>query len=438
MAGEIVKRRRLLAPAGEEQASPVTFSVPGLREGRYQGMLRMDYDDPLPLDNRRYFTFTVAPPNSVLLLVEAPNDAYYLREALCPQFLPEGVEARFECSIVRYAELPRVAADDYDAVIAVDPGGLSADAYEALANYATRGGGLAIVLGRRSQRMHWSQSAAVGLLPGPLARQSRDESQLEIPSVDHPLLTGFRDVLDLASWSSFPVYRYWQFADLDSSAHAVVRLANGDPLIVEHRMGQGHVITITTPLAGPGSDNVNANWNLLPVALDEQPWPFFVLANGLASYLASTREGRLNYLSGEAAVLPLAPAEHVANFALALPDGVIEKRSLAPTLDDIVITDTSAIGHYRVLAGGQQSTLNRGFSVNASSRFSQLARIDRDQLLETLGKDRVKLAETRQEIDVRVGQARFGSELFGWLVALLVMVLIAEHLLSNRFYRQTS
>ena len=46
--------------------------------------------------------------------------------------------------------------------------------------------------------------------------------------------------------------------------------------------------------------------------------------------------------------------------------------------------------------------------------------------------------QTRHEIDISVGQARFGSELFGWLVALLVVVLVAEHLLSNRFYRQTS
>ena len=82
-------------------------------------------------------------------------------------------------------------------------------------------------------------------------------------------------------------------------------------------------------------------------------------------------------------------------------------------------------------------TLNRGFSVNYSAQFSQLARADWERIVDTLGKERVRLAETRQEIDVSVGKARFGSELFGWILMLLITVMIAEYVLSNRFYRQT-
>jgi hypothetical protein len=51
-----------------------------------------------------------------------------------------------------------------------------------------------------------------------------------------------------------------------------------------------------------------------------------------------------------------------------------------------------------------------------------------------LGKDRVRLARTQEEIEVRIGQGRVGQELFPALILILAMVLGAEQLLSNRFY----
>jgi hypothetical protein len=47
----------------------------------------------------------------------------------------------------------------------------------------------------------------------------------------------------------------------------------------------------------------------------------------------------------------------------------------------------------------------------------------------------VRTARTRQEIEVRVGLGRVGRELFPALILAVVVVLGAEHLLSNRFYQ---
>ena len=438
LGDQIVKRRQVLAAETTGEITPIHFAIPGIVEGIYQGVMSIDVDDPLAFDNQRYFTFEVQPPRRILLLADRHEDALYLSEALSPTFLPAGIESRFECHVAPFATIAETALSDYDAVVALNPGLLPNEAYRSLVDYTAVGGGLAIVLGERTKRAHWQMGAAAELLPAPLQRRSRDASHIVMRTADHPLLLGFRDVLQLAAWQRFPVYQYWQFEPLPDNAYGIVRLANGDPLIVEHQLGQGHVVTWATPVGGPGESTSADRWNLLAVSLDAEPWPFFVLATGLADYLASVRGGRLNFTAGEPAVLPLSPTERVANYVIQLPDGSSERRPLAPTQDDVIVSDTTALGNYRVLAGGERATLRRGFSVNSLSRFSELERVHPDDVTKLLGEERVRFAGSQREIDLRVGQARFGSELFGWILGLLVVVVLAEHVLANRFYRRAT
>ena len=86
-------------------------------------------------------------------------------------------------------------------------------------------------------------------------------------------------------------------------------------------------------------------------------------------------------------------------------------------------------------AGGRQAVLDRGFSVNAASEISEVHRISFAEIEQALGKDRVQLARTTDEIEIRVGLGRLGRELFPWLIGAVILVLAAEHLLANRFYR---
>jgi hypothetical protein len=51
-----------------------------------------------------------------------------------------------------------------------------------------------------------------------------------------------------------------------------------------------------------------------------------------------------------------------------------------------------------------------------------------------LGEDRTRVARTRDEIEVRVGLARTGRELFPALILAMALILAAEGLLANKFY----
>ena len=69
---------------------------------------------------------------------------------------------------------------------------------------------------------------------------------------------------------------------------------------------------------------------------------------------------------------------------------------------------------------------------------SPTARVENATIIAALGKDRVQIARSQEEIEVRVGQGRVGRELFPMLILLLAIALGVETLLANRFYRNTA
>jgi hypothetical protein len=156
--------------------------------------------------------------------------------------------------------------------------------------------------------------------------------------------------------------------------------------------------------------------------------------NGIVDYLAGVGETQLNYAAGQPVVVPLSAEEQVTSYALQMPDGSAVRQPLTPGQRDLSIAATETLGNYRVRAGGQTEKLDRGFSVNLPAELSQLERTDSSKLIDALGKDRTKVARTPEEIEVRVGLARSGRELFPALILAVALVLAAESLLANRFY----
>jgi hypothetical protein len=414
-------------------AASVEFSLSGLQLGTHQGFMRIVGDDPLHCDDVRYFTVEVREPRKILLLGEQPADTLFLREALAPAS-PAGVlRSHFVCETRSFAELDETPLADFDAVCLVDPTPLTPTAWQTLTDYVHSGGGLGIFLGRNARRDPLNEPAPQQLLPAKLRWQSRDATYLRPSATDHPALHELAELGDAVPWSEFPVFKYWELESPADDVYVLAPFANGQPALVERRVGTGRVIAMTTPVSDPAHDDP---WNVLPTGPD--PWPFLALANGIAEYLVGAGDAQLNYLAGQTAILQLAPSEQVASYVLEMPGATPVRQSLTPGQQDLSITSTEALGNYRVRAGGQGGQLDRGFSVNGSPAISDLARADFATIVDALGKDRVQLARSRQEIEVRVGQGRVGRELFPALMIALVIVLGAEQFLANRFYRYTA
>jgi hypothetical protein len=365
----------------------------------------------------------------LLLLGERPSDTLFLREALAPTTAAGLVRSNFACQVARFDQLATLPLSDVEAIMLVDPTPLPDEAWQALADYVYAGGGLGIFLGRHAKLDRFNEGAAQQLLPAKLRWQSRDETYLRPTSFSHPALAEMEEFADLIPWPEYTVFKYWELEPAAADVHVVAWYANGKPALLDRQLGAGRILTMTTPVSDPAHTDP---WNVLPTAPD--PWPFLVLAGGVADYLAGVNQTQLNYQAGQTAVIPLAPEERVASFVLQMPGGNAVRQSLAPGRSELVIAATDTLGNYRVQAGGQQGQLDRGFSINAPADVSWLLRTDFDHIAAALGENRVRIARTQEEIEVRVGLGRVGRELFPGLILAMAMVLGAESLLANRFY----
>lgn len=418
---------------GEEQTA--RFTIASLEEDVYQGYVRLADGDALEADNTRYFTIEIEPPRPVLLVGIDAAATLFVDQALAPLDPTGAVPSEYETRRIEYSELASAELGDYRTVWLLDPPPLEDRILRRLDDYARGGGSVAIALGRRAASSSFNRPGPQALLAGRLKWKSRDATYLRPASYEHPALVGLADFAAAIPWGEFPVFAYWAFDTLSEESAVIAPFANRDPAIIERKVGAGRVVTIATSFSDSLS---NDPWNTLPTGQD--PWPFLALTKNLADYLSGVTNRRYNYAAGEAAILPTPPGAALGGYVLQLPSGESIRNS-QPALGEIVVGTTDLPGNYRLRAGGQgegnnAGRLDTGFSANAGDDIGKLARIDFAQIAESLGEDRVALARGQSQLERKVDVGRVGREMYPWLMALVAIALGAEHLVSNRFYKE--
>jgi hypothetical protein len=430
------KGRQQIVELGGDGSQPVEFTIDLPEQGTHQGYVEISGADALACDNRRYFTVEVKDAWRVLVAAPTSDHGQFLVNALAPlRFRQEG-RARFDCQVIEYSRLVQTELDDFTAVWLLDPPGLESATWTKLEDYARSGHGLAVCLGGAASSPGpleaFRTSAALAVLPGKMVRQAKAPGDVYLkPGLSsHPMLDAFRAIDQTVPWELAPVLRYWQLKEPADDASVIVRFSDGSPAILERPLGAGRVVAMTTPISDlPG----NEAWNDLPRGA---VWPFVMLVNGMASYLAGSLDQALNYSAGETVVLRLGPKRAHRSYAMSAP-GDFEVR-LTPDLaqNTLIVTSTDAVGNYRVAAGGAEDAYRGGFSVNLASEQTDLARTDENHLEDVFGKTPFRIASQRSELEGNVNRGRVGRELFPALMILLAFVLAAEHVLANRFYRE--
>lgn len=447
-AGERRVELLLLDPEGNEQprdqeavrveadgSQSVEFRLGGLEEGTHQGVVRLARGDALAADDVRYFTVDVQRPWPILVAAPDPPERYalYLAEALAPTIYRKRGQARFDPRVVALDRLAEQSLDRYAAVLLLDPTPLGPATWKRLADYTAEGHGLGVFLGRNATDIEsFNAEQPQSLLPAPLLRQARrpdGDTHLAPGSYQHPLLAPMRSMAGDIPWEAFPVFRYWQLGGVNPGGSVVIPLSDGAPFLLERAVGEGRVLAATSPVSDRPD---NRAWNLLPVG---DAWPFVILANQAASYLAGATEQQLNYTAGQTVTLRLDRADARARYLVRSPDDLTFPVAADLKRGVLTVTATDQAGNYTVEAGGRTG-VRRGFSVNLAARQTVLRRVDEDALKQVFGPLEFRLARDRKQLEGKQRQARVGRELFAPLVILLVIVLAGEHLLANRFYRE--
>lgn len=422
-------RQQIRLPKNDLAAA--TFQLPSLPYGTQHGYIQLQGTDALTLDDRRYFTVHVRAPWQVLIVAGEGTEPFYVSGPLAPLPFQESGRAKFQCKVISVDRLADQKLNDYAAVGLLDPPPLDDAAWNALAKFVRRGGGLAMALGRNvgSARAFNSQ-AAQELLPAPVVRQWRDPDGLVFAprEFDHPMLAAFADIRTTIPWDAMPIDRHWVMDAWHENTREILPLSNNKPAALERFVGQGRVVLFTTPISDPDLPD-RPPWNAV-VPTGEQSWPFLVMVDRLFLYLVQSRDASLNYVVGQPAALPLAGTT-VERVDLFTPRGSWQEFTAQQGQIDVPFTDIP--GSYRMRSDAS-ATLPRGFSVNLDRDATQLDRLSREQLAELLGRPDVPIAATEQEIVREIDQARIGKEFYPFLLPLLVIVLAAEYVIANRFY----
>lgn len=355
-------------------------------------------EDSLAVDDARYLVVTNEPPAPIPLITlnRGGLPLTYLSAALHAE---PGGAYRVEPAVV--GEFDTRTLSRHRWAIVDDIGIVDADLEAALMEFVTAGGGLLAFAGERS-----ATATRVPLLGNSISGASigaAGDRFLSIGQVDtgHPLLAQTQGWYAVNLTQTTPV----QSIPADQ---VLIRLENGEPFLIERRIGQGRVL-----LVAGGLEN---RWNDLPIR------PVFVsFVIEAAQYLSGADRLERYFTAGE--TLPLSQAGTTSGQVID-PDGR-SVLSLADTTraQRIALRKT---GFYEVYTRDGEYLV----AVNTDPRESQLAPV---------------AAETRQRWAAAMsGNAATGGtvivdnqaqpyELWHILLLLLALVLVAESVLANGY-----
>jgi|GEM_PF-1082316 len=456
-----LKVRTTLAGPGEDGSiATVKFRHRFADPGPVAGEVYIEQSDDLPLDNVRRFCLVIGGRVSAVVVrgpsggADAPSldPAMMLRVALDPfggaqspwsitpktveaeQFSPadlEGVDSAFFCEVPSFNE-PQA---------------------QAVEQFARGGGTVVFFLGPDVQVQNYndrfleSVKAEGGLLPARLAdavgEVGTTAEAVPIDWVDtrHPYFEGL--FADQADYLVGQVQRYYRVAPSANPGRTLVRLKNGDPLLMLKAFGKGKVILCTT--------TASPRWASLLSSAGRVFVPMVIRA----SLLAGQELGHDNtVLAGSQVPIRLGPLAAKGNGAESL-DKLLLSVSLpgdeSGKAQTVTVTagkteegyaatfdDTSRLGVYKwrlAQATADQPEAGGEFAVNPNGVECQLQSMTAQTLLDRLhdrGIKRAYIAPSLDEVNKAAQADAQGRNWWDVLLAIVIVLLVVEAVVSNR------
>jgi hypothetical protein len=208
------------------------------------------------------------------------SESFFLTRALNPD--GESDSSQYLPTVIIPEALSGAALDSYQVIVLCNVATLPDAFVSKLHNYLRGGGGLLIFGGHRLQADHYNAKLAQ-ILQTPIRdkKQGLEATGEKIGKLEltHPALQSLSDNLLQESIKSA---RVWGYSRISASGKSVLMsLENGDPLLIEQKVGSGRVIFITT--------TADRDWSDLPVKTAYLP-----IIQSLTNYLAGGKRGLLD------------------------------------------------------------------------------------------------------------------------------------------------
>ncbi len=407
--------------------------------------------DPLRADNRRWTVVDLPAAVPVLIVDGDPegNHAAYLQSVFQPgERVRTGIRPVVQSEAYLRDVQPEVL-HDYRAIYLLDVPQLGQLARQNVEDYVESGGGLAVFLGPASNLefyRDWATSSGTKLpfFPVPPERatvlSATTEDTPDVVPTDHPI---FKVLLGEGKMfaSAIRIRGYASVADTweppaESSVRVLASLRNGQPLVVEQRVGAGRVIAFLTTLS--------PLWNTWA----RQPtFPVMVLET--QAYLDSRGWSNRSQLTGTPLVTQFETARFLPTVEIALPAtsgaegrlvtvpvaraadpaSPLMKVRFPDTSSGATATDTDQSGTYTIWARTFDGELQpQRYALNVDAREGDLVLAPNVELAESLAGTNVQLlaaADLELAADSLAG--------FGWsqfFMCALVVLLLGEQCLA--------
>ncbi len=411
-----------LSPKGE---ATVSFQTRVNQAGAHTGQVSLKKDG---LAGNAVANFTLDAQDKLRVLVVdgdpqtslVQSESFFLSRALNPA--GERDSSLFLPSVIVPDALNTATLDSYQVVVLCNVAALPDSFVANLQNFVRQGGGLLIFGGDKIHTDSYNQKLAQ-VAPAELREKKTgpEASGEKIDKLDaaHPALQIFADPILLESLKSS---RVWGYTRASARGRPLISLANGDPLLLEQKVGAGKAILITT--------TADRDWTDLPLKTAYLP-----LVQSLTQYLAGGKRGQLD------AGIAVDSAKEIA-----LPPGLVGKslRVAKPNKQDVevpiagekdralaTITDNDRAGIYRLslpAGAAKESGAPQMYAVNRPFLESRLEEISEREL-------QAKLAPVRAEVipieALKEGGKR--TDLAFPLLAMLIVTLLLEGWLGQRF-----
>lgn len=336
-----------------ESTVQVTFEVPERPTCEVEARLALE--DELAVDNRRFLSVPVRGALRTLLVEGRPalrpmaGGSDFLRAALSPLLTADAAVPRrliITPLVCLESDLPQTNLQDVDCVWLCDVPQLEGNQRHRLVEYVERGGGLIVSMGDQvdpAAYNAWTTSTGERFWPGEL-EGVQDLADGEPPYVTfdvtepvHPILKPFQGNPE-GGLATTLVRRYLRCREVEAGGGRVVaRFSNGDPAILERRVGLGRVLMVLT--------SADDRWGTWAV------WPSFLpLVHELVQYASLGRLAPGEWTVGSRVERELSAGEFDVEATLTTPGGV--RRSLPVRCDDrtcrVVVAETAEPGFYRL------------------------------------------------------------------------------------------
>jgi hypothetical protein len=420
--GQVIQQQELaLAP---RQTRSLQLEHIFMTPGPHHVELSLEGDD-LDVDNHRWHVSQVRESIQVLCVEGRSGEAELLELALDPS--GQGASS-ISSRRITIGRLMEESLARYQLVCLTNVARFSRDEAGLLASYVSDGGCLAVFLGDLVQPENYNQLLA-SLLPGRLATVAPlGPYSLDPLGYRHPLVSVFRGQ-QRAGLLSTPVNSYHKITlpdgEMARQLRTAIALENGDPLVLDHPVGEGHVLLCTTavsPLSRIQGEEQSVAWSELG------SWPSFLPLVQEMVVLAVRREQVQHNLGVGDLVRGRVP-EGVghADVQIVIPQGATERLEIQDVNGGLrwAFDQTPWSGLYEIRYDGHVP--GDLFAVNLDTRESALRRIAGGQFPASLQRGMVDVEDQQQH-----ATAGPPLPLFQWLLAALLLLLLVETWLGYR------